>query len=98
MAERVAVGLLDRVPVEARMWAKMSGERDVGGDLAQVAVVPGRLGAVEHAGRVGASPYQPTPNPSPFVVVAPSRECWLWSISEWSGLTSSSSSNTGEPE
>ena len=35
---------------------------------------------------VSAAPYQPTPNPSPFVVVAPSRECRLWSISEWAGL------------
>ena len=31
-------------------------------------------------------PYQPTPKPSPFVVVAPSRECRLWSIREWPGL------------
>ena len=31
------------------------------------------------------SPYQPTPKPSPFVVVAPSRECRLWSIREWAG-------------
>ena len=35
---------------------------------------------------VSPTPYQPTPNPSPFVVVAPSRECRLWSISEYLGL------------
>ena len=49
---------------------------DVAGELMQVAVVPGRLGAVEEARRVGASPYQPRPKPSPLVVSAPdaSRE------------------------
>ena len=47
---------------------------------------------------VSPSPYQPTPNPSPFVVVAPRRECKLWSISECLGLRSSSSMRTGEPE
>ena len=35
---------------------------------------------------VGAASYQPTPNPSPFVVSAPSLECRLWSISEWTGV------------
>jgi hypothetical protein len=31
------------------------------------------------------TPYQPIPKPSPLVVSAPSRECRLWSISEWLG-------------
>jgi hypothetical protein len=34
---------------------------------------------------VRASPYQPTPNPSPFVVSAPIVECRLWSMSECFG-------------
>ena len=34
----------------------------MGGDVAEIAVVPGRLGAVEHAGRVGISvPADPEP-------------------------------------
>ena len=41
------------------------------------------------------SSYQPTPKPSPFVVVAPSLECRLWSIRERSRLRSSSSSRIG---
>ena len=31
------------------------------------------------------APYHATPNPSPFVVSAPSFECRLWSISECAG-------------
>jgi hypothetical protein len=31
-------------------------------------------------------PYHPMPTPSPLVVSAPSRECRLWSMSEWVGL------------
>jgi hypothetical protein len=41
--------------------------------------------------------YQPTPNPSPLVVSAPSRECRLWSISDWTGVYSTCVSRTGEP-
>ena len=49
--------------------------------------------------RPGASPvpYQPTPNPSPFVVSAPRRECRLWSIRPCLGRNSSSSISTGCP-
>ena len=47
---------------------------------------------------VSPTPYQPRPNPSPFVVVAPSCEWRLWSISEWAGRSSRSSSRTGDPE
>src|SRR3954463_748895 len=43
------------------------------------------------------TPYQPTPNPSPFVVSAPSRECRLWSINPCGELNSSSSMITGWP-
>ena len=59
-------------------------ELDVAGELAQVPVVPGRLRAVEDPGAF-APPYQPIPNPSPFVSSAPSCECRLWSISEFFG-------------
>ena len=85
VAERVAVRLLHR---RARRGADVGEhERDVmcAGDFPQVAVVPGRLDALEHARASSPSPYQPTPKPSPFVVVAPSRECRLWSISECFG-------------
>jgi hypothetical protein len=65
-------------------------------DLAQVLVIPGRLDAPEHPGD-GAASYQPTPKPSPLVVSAPSRECRLWSISEWTGVYSTCVSRIGEP-
>ena len=39
-------------PVEARMCANTSAEADVPRQLAQVAVVPGRLDAAEDAGRL----------------------------------------------
>ncbi len=79
------------------MWAKISGEE-------MWAAMSRRLRSFQagsvpwNTPGVSGAPYQPTPKPSPFRVVAPSRECLLWSISEWTGLTSSSSSNTGEPE
>jgi len=38
---------------------------------------------VEQTPGTGVASYQPTPNPSPLVVSAPSLECRLWSISEW---------------
>src|SRR4051794_5922160 len=44
------------------------------------------------------TPYQPTPNPSPFVVSTPIRECRLWSMSECSRLYNSSSTRIGVPE
>src|SRR3954465_5469705 len=44
------------------------------------------------------TPYQPTPNPSPFVVSTPIRECRLWSMRECSRLYNSSSSRIGVPE
>ena len=51
-------------------------------ELAQIAVVPGGLGAVENPG-VPSAEYQPMPNPSPFVGSAPIRDLRLWSISEY---------------
>ena len=73
------------VPVEARMWARNSGE-------ATWPASSRRLRSLQ-AGPTsrntpGVSPevYQPTPNPSPLVVVAPIRACMLWSISECAGL------------
>src|SRR6478672_3808228 len=47
---------------------------------------------------VGSSPYQPMPNPSPFVSSAPSCECRLWTISECSGSYNSCRSTSGDPE
>ena len=43
------------------------------------------------AGSAPPSLYQPIPNPSPLVVVAPIRECRLWSMMEWTGRNSRSS-------
>jgi hypothetical protein len=72
---------------------------DAARDLAQVPVVPRRLDAVEDVGAPSpSSMYQPTPNPSPLVVVAPSCECRLWSTSDRSGLTRNSSRRIGDPE
>ena len=51
-------------------------------NLAQVPVVPCRFYVFEHSW-LGPSPYQPIPKPSPLVVVAPIRECRLWSMIEW---------------
>jgi hypothetical protein len=47
---------------------------------------------------VSASLYHPTPNPSPFVVVAPRRACRLWSMSEWSRLAEELSRRIGDQE
>jgi hypothetical protein len=47
---------------------------------------------------VSAAPYQPTPNPSPFVVSAPIVEWRLWSMSECFGSYRSCSRRTGDPE
>src|SRR3954466_16316177 len=44
------------------------------------------------------SPYQPMPNPWPLVVVAPMRECRLWSMIECTGRNSRSSAKIGSPE
>ena len=85
MAERVAVGLLDRGPDRRADVREEQVRADVTRELAQVLIIPGRLDAAEDS-RAGAASYQPIPNPSPFVVSAPSLECKLWSISEWTGV------------
>ena len=84
-------------PVEARTCANTSGETRC---LARSA----RLRSF-HAGSVlwntpgvSPTPYQPRPKPSPLVVVAPIRECRLWSISECFGLSRSSATGIGDPE
>ena len=72
-------------PMAARMCAKNRG-------LRMWAVSSCRLRSF-HAGStlwkspgVGSPSYQPMPKPSPFVGSAPSSECRLWSMSEWTGL------------
>jgi hypothetical protein len=96
MPERVAVGLLDGRPDHRADVREEQVRADVAGELAQVLIVPGRLDAAKDPG-AGAASYQPTPNPSPLVVSAPSRECRLWSISECTGVYSTWVSRTGEP-
>ena len=85
------------VPVEARMCANISG-------VLIWAATSRRLRSF-HAGSTllntagtDPSPYHPMPKPSPFVVVAPIRECRLWSISECCGRNSRSSARSGSPE
>ena len=82
VTEGVAVGLLHGAADRRADVGKEQRGADVAGKLSKIAVVPRRLDAVEDA-RVSGAPYQPTPNPSPFVVSAPSRECRLWSTNEW---------------
>ncbi len=72
-------------PEEARMWANTSGD--------SMCAARSRRFRSFHAGStlwktpgVSPTPYQPIPNPSPFVVSAPSLEWRLWSISECFGL------------
>ena len=75
------------VPVEARMWAKTSGDSRWHDRSFRFRSLQAGSTLRKSAG-VSAVPYQPIPNPSPFVVVAPSCEWRLWSISEWAGLNS----------
>ena len=77
------------VPVEARMWANISRVRIWPDTSRRFASFHAGSTLLKTAGR-GPSPYQPIPKPSPFVVVAPSRECRLWSISECTGRNSRS--------
>ena len=94
VAERVAVRLLDRAAVDARMCANTSGV-DVARELPAGS---GRSTRAPRCGRrlVSPTPYQPRPNPSPFVVSRPAVECRLWSISECAGL-SRILERTGDP-
>jgi hypothetical protein len=72
------------VPVDARMWANTIG-------LVMWPAISRRLRSFQAGSMllntpgVSRSPYQPTPNPSPFVVSTPRRECRLWSMSECTG-------------
>ena len=70
------------LPIAARMWVKNSGEL--------MWPASSRRFSSFHAGSmlwktpgVSGAPYQPTPNPSPLVGSAPSRECRLWSTNEF---------------
>ena len=59
-------------------------------------IVPGGLDVLEQR-RPLLSPYHPMPKPSPLVV-APIRECRLWSINECAGRKSTFSTSIGSPE
>ena len=97
VAEGMRVRLLDRRPRRRADVGEEEMRRDPSGELAQVPVVPGGMdAAVEPRGAAVVVPADP--KPSPFVVVAPSLECRLWSIRERSRSRSSASSLIGEPE
>ena len=90
VTERMAIGALDRRSGCCAHVGHEHGRLDLRGQIEQVLVAPGGLHPLVEAGRAPV-PYHPTPNPSPFVVVAPERAARLWSISECLGLKSSSS-------
>jgi hypothetical protein len=85
--ERMAVRLLDRGARRSAHLVQEHRSLEVGGELTQVRVAPGRGDA--------AAPYRPTPTPT--VVSTPSRECRLWSISPCWVLNSNSSMSSGCP-
>jgi hypothetical protein len=59
---------VEAVPVEARTWAKNRGERTwAESDFRFSSTRPGRMSRNRPGS--GRSPYQPRPNPSPFVPV-----------------------------
>ena len=98
VAERMAVGLLDCRAGRGTNVREDAAGRRLGGQLRGGC---GRSRPAPCCGTprgYGADPYQPTPKPSPLVVVTPRRECLLWITSELSGLYKSSSRFTGEPE
>jgi len=66
------------------------------GELAQVLIVPGRLDAAETP-RLRGGVIPADPEPVAVGRLGPSRECRLWSISEWTGVYSTRVSRTGEP-
>ena len=73
------------VPVEARTWAKNSGERICADMLRRFeSFQAGRMS--RNCPGSGRESYQPMPKPSPFVVEVLCRALRLWSISELSGL------------
>ena len=83
-AERMAVRLLHRRAARRADVGKEQWRPHVCGELAQVRVAPRRLDAAEDRGALFRA-VPATPNPSPFVVSAPSRECRLCSTSECAG-------------
>ena len=85
------------VPVEARTCAKNNGVRTCEAISRRFWSFQAGSTLLNSAG-TGPSPYQPMPKPSPFVVVAPRRECRLWSINECFGRKSRSSTRIGSPE
>ena len=85
------------VPVDARMWANSNGVRIRPAISRRFLSFQAGSMLLKTAGSAP-SPYQPIPNPSPLVVVAPMRECRLWSMIEWTGRNSRSSARIGSPE
>ena len=73
------------VPVAALMWAKTTPERTWPASSRRFLSFQAGSTLLNSAG-ASPSPYQPTPNPSPFVVSTPSFEWRLWSISECTGV------------
>ena len=85
------------VPDDARMCAKSSRVSIWSATSRRFSSFHAGSMLLKTAGR-GPAPYQPMPKPSPLVVVAPSCECRLWSISEWTGLNRRSDARIGSPE
>ena len=86
------------VPVEARMCEKNRGDDTWDASSRRFRSFHAGWTLRYSAGSGRTPSYQPTPKPSPFVVVAPSREWRLWSISEYFRWTMSASSGIGSPE
>ena len=80
----MAVGLLDGRTCGGADVREEDGRLDVACNLAQVAIVPGRLDAVEDSRSFGIGAV---PADSETVPVGGLHAAWrLWSIREWSGL------------
>jgi hypothetical protein len=84
------------VPLEARTCANSMGVRICPASSRRFSSFQAGCTLLYTAGTVP-SPYQPMPNPSPFVVNPPSLACRLWSMMECAGRNSSSSAGTGLP-
>lgn len=73
------------VPVDARMWAKNSGETTCPAISRRLRSLQAGPMSLTTAGLSLSGMYQPMPKPSPLVVSTPMRACRLWSIRECTG-------------